>query len=457
MSFARRRLHSTTFYRQEKAYNGYTLFTPLYSEPNCTWLIDMEGNIVHRWELPYRARLHAELLQNGNLLFAIDDSSVSNEISHLPFSGTELIEMDWEGNIVWNHKEPMMECHDRLRLKNGNTIIIKYIKIPKEIAIKVKGGIPGSEADGVMWGYALQEITPKGELQWEWLPHEHLDPEIDAITPLCPRYLWPGLNSLKELPDGNILTCSFHTSNLYIIEKETGNIKWRWGQGKISFPHDPSFLDNGNILVLDNGRFHTDVFFPPDFSRVIEVNPNVKSNKDSKMKAGSFAGSTDSRIEWEFKEENPVDFYTTYIGGCQRLPNGNTLICEGALGRFFEINPKGELVWEYINPFYGKGPGNFGNTNSVYRCFRFGPDHPSIKGKKFNLNKFYLWNNLYARNVYNLNIKTNDNSGNNIVENSKNNEKNFKEYSKKTSQPSASQFSQKLESKVYSRLKDLGY
>ena len=42
------------------------------------------------------------------------------------------------------------------------------------------------------------------------------------------------------------------------------------------------------------------------------------------------------------------------MGSAQRLPNGNTLIAESSFGRFFEVTTEGEIVWEYVNPFFGK-------------------------------------------------------------------------------------------------------
>ena len=54
-------------------------------------------------------------------------------------------------------------------------------------------------------------------------------------------------------------------------------------------------------------------------------------------------------------------FYSPLVSSAQRLPNGNTLITEG---RFFEVTPENEVVWEYINP-YVSYPGY------VYRAYRY--------------------------------------------------------------------------------------
>ena len=95
---------------------------------------------------------------------------------------------------------------------------------------------------------------------------------------------------------------------------------------------------------------------------MIEINPNS------------------GEIDWEYKDDPPVYFYSSMISGCQRLPNGNTLICEGAKGRFFEVTARGEIVWEYINPFFFELGRRHGHTNQVFRAHRYGPDYAGLKG-----------------------------------------------------------------------------
>jgi hypothetical protein len=349
--------------------------------PGSAWLMDMQGRFVHRWKLPGWVRLHADLLPNGHLLVAVED--VDAPPSSVPTVAKSVVEIDWDGNVVWQYDDPFMDAHDRKRSRNGNTLIMKYAEVPKEIAAKVKGGIPlGDLTERIgdtLFGNVIHEITPDGKIAWEWLGYEHFDPELDAFAPLQKRLAWVGLNSLEELPNGDIMLCSFGCDNLFIIDRSTGDVKWRWGKGHISMPHNPTMLDNGNILVLDNNRFHNQ-YFPPDYSRLVEVNP--KTNE----------------IEWEFKEENPVDFCTTYIGGCERLPNGNTLACEGAMGRFFEVTTMGEIVWEYIVPFYNHRDtlSPYGLSNCTFRCHRYGPDYPGLQGKKLHPEKLDLWNRLYG-------------------------------------------------------------
>ena len=67
------------------------------------------------------------------------------------------------------------------KLANGNVLVAKWRKVPEEIARRVKGGQPGTERKGEMYGEAIQEIDRNGRVAWEWLTFEHLDPERDVI------------------------------------------------------------------------------------------------------------------------------------------------------------------------------------------------------------------------------------------------------------------------------------
>lgn len=47
-------------------------------------------------------------------------------------------------------------------------------------------------------------------------------------------------------------------------------------------------------------------------------------------------------------------FFSSFISSARRLPNGNTLICEGMNGRLFQVTSDGDIVWEYVNPYFGQ-------------------------------------------------------------------------------------------------------
>lgn len=349
-----------TVHIPSKTYDGYTLFAPWGGKQ--AWLVDMQGRFVHRWEMPYIPGENCVLLPNGNLLYSGKDMDGPIMIGG---AGGVLLEVDWQGDVVWAYKDPYLH-HDFCRMDNGNTMVLRWVRVPDDLAARVQGGVGGTEREDGMWTDSFREITPAGEVAWEWLGYEHWDLEVDVICPLCSRAEWTHGNSCFVLPNGDILTTFRHTDYAIIIDKSTGDIKWRWGAKELAHPHDPTLLGNGNILIFDNGNHRA--LHPLNYSRVLEVNVNT------------------GEIEWQYAEETLDDFYSSIVSGCQRLPNGNTLICEGHPGRIFEVTAEGELVWEFSNPFYYPHE-MFGPSNQIFRAYRYGLDYDGL-GKGLDHEKF---------------------------------------------------------------------
>lgn len=370
MIIKRRTEECVTVHDPSKAYGGYTLFAQHASTD--VWLIDMRGRIVHRWKMDTPLGGDERLLPNGNLLRI--NKTFNEPSAALGSVGEKLLEVDWNGNVVWEHNNPTMH-HDFYRFENGNTLLNIHVRIPPEIAKKVKGGIPGSRTDGEIWGSAFQEITPDGEVVWEWVGHEHLDPDIDVFCPLCPLTIWGYINGVDVFPNGDIVASVRHLNSIMIIDRKTGNIKWRWGSDILGHPHNPTVLKNGNILLFDNGfhrllpKEYMSTFSMEAYSQVLEINP------------------TNNEIEWYYQDEDKLSFFSAICSGAERLPNGNTLICESTKGRIFEVTPEKEIVWEFLNPFYIQKE-RMGRTNYIFRAHRYGYDYAGLKGKDLNPGKF---------------------------------------------------------------------
>ena len=357
-----------TVYKPERAYPGYTLFVPLSgTDVN---LIDMQGNVVHRWRMPYKPGDYGYLLENGHLLFG--GHTGGNPVSFGGIGGT-VMEVDWEGNVVWEYVDDTLH-HDFFRMDNGNTMVLGWESVPPDMVARIKGGKPGTEHGQGIWCDYFREVTPEGRAVWEWHAYEHLDTETDLICPLHTREEWTHANTCEVLPDGNLLTSFRLLDTVAIIDKSNGEFIWKWGRDELGHQHDPNLLDNGNILIFDNG-WHT-LHAPNSGSRVIEVNP--KTNE----------------IEWKYETLPRWDFSSTFISGAQRLPNGNTLICEGMTGRLFEITLDGEIVWEYTNPFFGDYE-RFGWTNLVFRAYRYGPEFLGFSGRELSPGKHASLNHLH--------------------------------------------------------------
>ncbi|MFT7487020.1 MAG: outer membrane protein assembly factor BamB, partial [Candidatus Paceibacteria bacterium] len=129
----------------------------------------------------------------------------------------------------------------------------------------------------------------------------------------------------KLFAPGNVLVSMRHQDAVIIFHWETGELIWSWGRGEIYGPHDATVLDNGHLLIFDNGLGR-------GWSRVVEVDPNS------------------GQIVWQYRGTPPESFYSASRGSNQRLPNGNTLIAQSDAARAFEITPDGKPVWVWVNP-----------------------------------------------------------------------------------------------------------
>jgi outer membrane protein assembly factor BamB len=263
-----------------------------------------------------------------------------------------VLEADWNGRVLWEVRHPDHH-HDGIRLRNGNVLLICLASLPNDMVPKIKGGLVGTEHNGEMHADYLVEMTTSGQIEWEWRSWEHLDPGTDRITATQdPRDEWTHANGLAELPDGNIVVSFRHISTVIIIDRKTGNLVWKLGAPPLSGQHAPTPLPNGNLLIFDNGPHRLDHTMP--FSRIIETELATK------------------QIVWKYQERREYEFFSPRISNAQRLANGNTLICEGDFGRLFEVTAEGELVWEYVNPFFNEGPN--GLNNRVFRAYKYSPD-----------------------------------------------------------------------------------
>ena len=401
-----------TIYNLSKAYNGYVIFA---SPDAKTHLIDMNGNEVHKWDY---IGFPSELLdpkvtggKKGHVLLQLENGIGGNSGI---FNNKVVGEVDWNGNVVWQwgKEAPGGEArqnHDWNRLANGNTLLVVTVD-------HIVSGV----SEKPIADQAIYEVTPAGKIVWSWNAGDHID-EF-GITPEGRELLrkvygnggkGPGFLTINDMqpigsnkwfdggdkrfdPD-NIVIDSREASFIAIIEKKTGKIVWRIGGdygngtetnvGNANFATSPSLrptLSNkvprpidqtsgqhdahiipkglpgeGNLLVFDN---EGPSGYPPTRistqhgSRILEIDP-------IKME-----------IVWQYTaldSEQPVwDFFSSYISIARRLPNGNTLIDEGMNGRIFQVTAAGEIVWEYVSPYFTKYQQNSKSifTNWVFRA-----------------------------------------------------------------------------------------
>ncbi len=326
------------------------------SGPGDVYLLNLDGEEVHHWQLPDPPGLYGYLLPNGNLFYGgkLRDAEWDRFQSWKRFKGGVMMEVDWAGNVIWEHRDKDHH-HDARRTSSGGAIYLTVELMDRALSEKVKGGNPITGENG-MWADVIVEVDSTGKRVWEWHAAEHLDLERDIITFNDSRDEWSHGNTVVPLDDNRVMFSFRNISTVGIIDKSTGEIIWRLGGEILAQQHDPSLLANGNVLVYDNGSHSAHHALP--FSRVVEVDPKT------------------NRIIWEYADNPAYNFFSPYISGARRLPNGNTLITEGMFGRMFQATPEGDVVWEYINPHFYKDSEN-AVVNRVFRATHYLPEEIS--------------------------------------------------------------------------------
>ena len=326
-----------TVWDEERAWPGINLFT---NDVNEAYLMDMAGRRLHTWRLPeeFTHCEHFELLAGGHIAAVC--------------VGQGLVKLDRESNVVWELRKPF---HHDLEVQADGSFRVPIVGRWRRYQGRKVG------FDGVA------HVSPEGEMLSRWRTwnrletlqalHEpsHLD---EAYAGELPKksFDYYHLNTVEILPDtplgrrdprfraGNLLVCLRNVHLILIVDQATDEVTWSWGPGELSFPHMPTMLESGNILVFDNG-------VDSGNSRILEIEP------------------LSGEIVWLFEGDPPESFFSKRRGSNQRLPNGNTLICQSEEGRVFEVDAAGELVWEFWNPEIRDG-----RRKRIYRFMRRSED-----------------------------------------------------------------------------------
>jgi hypothetical protein len=104
------------------------------------------------------------------------------------------------------------------------------------------------------------------------------------------------------------------------------------------------------------------------YSSVDEIVPPVNDTGEYSLEPGSPYGP--ESLIWSYTGSPPISFYSDGFSGVQRLKDGDTLICDGVAGRFFEVTPEKVTVWQYVNPYPTP------STNNVFKIVYIPPEEP---------------------------------------------------------------------------------
>ncbi len=403
-------------YFNDLCFDGYTLVPPYFSRE--TYLLNMEGDIVHTWKSDYPPGLFAFLLEDGTLLrgLRVTDPAVR-------FAGVSggFERMDWDGNILQRYIKNDMETGECLShafcpMPNGHTMVI-CLERKSDSEAYARGREPGTLPEegtmisgllhkGLYMDY-LMEIDQDNNVVWEWHLWDHVGTgfenfDLNYRMPRTYGYYrthdWVHFNNVDYDPvHDRVVACCRNFGEFVVIDRKTGSITHRFGNpctwnpearkpsygddgDEILFgPHNAHFLPNGHVQVVDNGCQRPQ----GNRTRILEV--DIEKNE----------------IVWEYKAHLPFSFCSPFQSSSQRLPNGNVLVCASGTGQIFEVTGGSEpmVCWEFISPWLSDGSiTNYLDDrdafidpvsliqkgfmkNMLHRAYRYGKDYPGLAGR----------------------------------------------------------------------------
>lgn len=320
-------------------------------------LMDMAGHTLHRWRYPLRrlwpdlakdpgmAKVEywrrAYLYPNGDLLGI--------------YEGLGLVKLDARSRVLWSYRSGVH--HDLFVTDDGTIYVLdRDGKILPRINPKegiLEDFVTVLDRSGkVLRRVSVLECFERSPYA-EWLQNMPRSGDIfhtNTLEVLDGRFA----DRHPAFRKGNLLVSVHKLDTLAILDPEHRTVVWA-RKGIWRKQHQPTFLDNGRLLLFDNlgaGR---------DRSRILELDPLT------------------GEVAWQFGGTRDVDFFSKTLGSCQRLPNGNTLITESENGRALEVTRKGRVVWEFYNPHRA------GDRNELvavlFEMVRLPPDFP-FRGEK---------------------------------------------------------------------------
>lgn len=335
-----------------KVYPGVVIFA---GRDGTAYGVAEDGTTVQTWNAGDGRNIgYARPLEDGTLLARLETPERDN---------AWIAVLDADSNIRLEIAQPdgVTFHHDHSRLPNGNFLILCHRLLERDEISPVE-----IQDDCVV------ELDAEGNVVWSWQTADHFD-EFD-FSPLTEERIsehggdWAHANAATAIPEGtehsdprfrpgNVIISYRSLNTMVVVDRDTGEIVWQTN-GLTIGQHDSHFIGaglpgSGNVLVFDNGlggQYGDHESTTRYYSRVLEIDPIA------------------TEIVWEYDATmsgRPIwSFFSWFISSAERLPNGNTLITEGAFGTIFEVTPSGEIVWEYTSPI--AGPTVFGPQPSNY-------------------------------------------------------------------------------------------
>ena len=333
-----------------------------FEEENQLRLIKRDGTLVHKWSLDYlehfpdpdarpcdlgsplRTDVHgAHVTPHGEVVFNYE------------YCGSA--KLDPCGRVIWKIAEPTH--HSVVPAEAGGYwLLSRYTWLASEEpdrfppfstpatnqTMEEDTILRVSENGEILEEMSIPELMRKNNLE-ALLTANGLEIDLNTVT----RTELVHANKVAELPDGiadsyplfaaGDLAISMRELNLImVLDPLTKAVKWHQ-TGPWIRQHDPEFRRDGRISIFNNNVYLTayaaeqTVLSTPYTTNIIAVDPVTRET------------------DVLFGQRPGQEMLSVIRGQHEILENDGMLITEFDAGRVLEVDPGGQIIWEYVNRY----------------------------------------------------------------------------------------------------------
>jgi hypothetical protein len=281
-------------------------------------LLDPDGNVANVWQTsqegmdwrhPNDSNTYPhgfEIAPDGSIVTAYD-------------RGTSMTKYDYCGKKIWTAKGKFHHSIDFEDSGSFWTWVNNWFtkvdyetgKILKEFhLLYVMKANPLIDVFSILQDYDGNWIEDNPSAYWHPNDIEALPKELEKYYP--------------QFEAGDLLVSVRQPDLIFVMDPENLKVKW-WRQGLARRPHDPDWNDRGTITIFNNNSHR-------GYSSIMELDPATMG----------FDVAVDGQ---------EYHFYSSIRGKHQLEPDGSYLITSSNQGRVFEVGPKGNVTFEFLNTY----------------------------------------------------------------------------------------------------------